>query len=103
MESLVTQNHYAIAGFFAILQVQYLKSEKLVIRNLTANAGFSAIFRFPIVGFYCAVESSLILSYEIIQIRLKALVQKLMSIMQTYRKKKNSLNTMLGSLKITFS
>ena len=36
-----------------------LKSEGLVIRNFSANAGFSAIFQYAIAGFYCTQFSSL--------------------------------------------
>ena len=53
-ESLVSQNSSAVAEFFAILQVQLLKSEDLVIRKLFAITGVSAILMFAIAGFYCS-------------------------------------------------
>ena len=63
--------HYTIAGFSAILQVQYLKSEDMVIRKLSANAGFSAILQYAIAGFYCmklcsfdGVKDALFFCYE---------------------------------------
>ena len=49
VESLDTQKYFAIAGFSAILQVEWLKSKDLIVRNFSANTGFSTIMQFAIL------------------------------------------------------
>ena len=62
------RNSSAIAGLSAILQVQYLKSEDLVIQKLFVNAGFSAILQYAIAGFYCTSKN--ILAFNLCNTRL---------------------------------
>ena len=50
VDILFTQNYFAIAELSAILQVQYLDREALVIRKCSANARFSVILLFSIAG-----------------------------------------------------